>query len=129
MPTILYVDPQSIHDASFFLHAAADLGLFDYNAYSRREMTGKKGLIPKHQEQTLNRTSLDFPWICPTEAENQIILDASLEWERELMPDMDDEEGLRESFQRTLDKKKLCVLDVKATVEMEEWKAFFRDFQ
>ena len=82
--------------------------------------------IRAHQEITLNRTAIDFPWICPTDEDLQHILDMSIYWERELMPDMDDEEDLRLSFQRTMDKKKLCNLDTEATLTMKEWKKFFR---
>lgn len=102
---------------------AADAGLINTTKSFRRDV---RKAMAKYQEKTLKRAPVDFPLLCPTQEQLEVLLNASLLWEKELMSEMHSEEEHITSFWKRVDAKKYCFIDAQATLQMEEWKTFFR---
>lgn len=105
--------------------AAADASMIDTSVQDRFDLARK---ARQYHEQELQRTALDFQVVCPPEESTSLLLEASLAWEKELMPDMDAEDSHREGFQEYIKKKKYCFIDLEATLKEDEWKTFFQRF-
>ena len=105
--------------------AAAEAGLIDTSVYKRVDV---RKAAKEYNTLKLNRTDTDFPLICPPKHHLKSILNASLQWEKEIMPTMDDESGHRRGFWDLVDKKKFCAIDEQATLKLDEWKSFFQSY-
>ena len=83
--------------------------------------------IQNHQENTLARSFDDFKKICPLQEQYDLLLQKSLEFEKELLPDFYasplGEAELRSDFEQS--KSKMCSIDYEEVLEIEEWANYF----
>jgi len=83
--------------------------------------------IQNHQENTLGNSVNNFKFICPSKEQYDILLQKSLQFEKELMPDFFaspiGEAELRSHFEET--KAKMCSVDHEEIINSKEWIEFF----
>jgi len=124
------VNPSNVKEVqydSIALQAVA-VGMVDETKYLRSQVVDA---IVKRQEVELGLTVLDFPLICPDEAIMEEFLEMTLQRERLCLPEKvhDDPEQtrLRKHFQKAVDKKKYCRVDVEAVLSDSGWQQFFQE--
>jgi hypothetical protein len=89
------------------------------------------GAAQHRQEKMLNKSgTMDFPMVCMSEVQLQQLLEMSLKFEQDVVPDWANEPGRedehRAAFQSYVDKKKFCNIDANEVLKDEEWQSFFK---
>mmetsp|Transcript_18570 Transcript_18570/g.30399 ORF Transcript_18570/g.30399 Transcript_18570/m.30399 type:complete len:481 (+) Transcript_18570:119-1561(+) len=106
--------------------AAYAEGLIDAQQYSR-DMA--RSLIQKHQESSLNRTSTNFSFICPSAHQLHELLEVSIKTEREYFPEFfESEQGeaeLRKKFHKMVSRSQFCSVDTEEVLADPLWKNYF----
>ena len=110
--------------------AAASKGMVDMVKWKRTTVID--AIIHRHEEE-LGHDVLDFPLSCPEQKYLDEFWSISLDLDRLCMPEKFKEDPehfnkLQEQFQRAIDKKKYCTVDVDAILEENDWKNFFQQF-
>lgn len=108
--------------------AAARRGWIDKERYSRKPV---REAMRDYNENVLNATYRDFERICPNSTELELWLDGSLDRQRGSFGDSFTEEMEREhrdSFQKMVDSKEFCHVNVDAVLSMDRWREFFRQY-
>ena len=80
--------------------------------------------VQQHHEQTLNRTTHDFKLKCLSNQTLQRLLNKSLKYEKQVLPQLDKNE-LKADFKKQATTK-LCTVDVKHILSQQEWIEFFQ---
>ena len=87
--------------------------------------------IIERQEVELQRDVFDFPLLCPDDATYKAFWDLTLELDRKCLPERatpERESTLHQHFQKAVEHKKYCHVDVDAILEDSAWQAFFEKF-
>lgn len=74
----------------------------------------------KHGKDQLPCTSLDQPYLCPSGDEIGRLINASLRWEKELMPSMDDEAYHSAGLMEHLANKKFRNVNAEGRLQLSE---------
>lgn len=109
---------------------AVEKGMVDEKQFLRSDIVDA---IVARQEEELQKTVNDFPLICPDEATYQEFWNITSKRDVLCMPekyeaDPDYETKFREMFQKSVDKKKFCRVDVDAVLADTEWQQFFAKY-
>jgi len=109
---------------------AVEKGMVDEKQYLRSDIVDA---IVARQEKELQKTVSDFPLICPDEATYQEFWNMTSAQDVLCMPekyeaDPDYETKFHELFQKSVDKKKFCRVDVDAVLADTEWQQFFAKY-
>lgn len=114
-------------DYDMLATAASKKGLFDLTL-KRRSVVAK---VKQHHEDELGLKVIDLPLICPSTSHTTALFNASIAQEKRLFPDREEEGGahqgsLKATFQKRLDTKAFCNIDVGKILEDETWIEFFK---
>merc|ERR1719416_8066 len=112
-------------DYDMLATAASKRSLFDLTLKRARVAN----MIKEHHEKELGLKVQDFPLICPVEEKTEKLFGVSLAQEKRLFPGRTKEEGherLRAAFEKRMDQKSLCNIDVDKVLEDESWIKFFK---
>jgi hypothetical protein len=89
------------------------------------------GAAQHRQEKMLHKSgTMDFPMVCMSEVQLQQLLEMSLKFEQDVVPDWANEPGRedehRAAFRSYVDEKKFCNIDANEVLKDEEWQSFFK---
>jgi len=115
------------HNYDILAVAAYEQGLIqkEHPGNTRKQMAAA---AQHRQEKMLNLEGIDFPMICMSESQLEELLQMSLKFERQILPEWaaQHEEEHRAAFKRYVDKKKFCTIDADQVLKDDEWRSFFR---
>ena len=102
-------------------------------AYEKGMVSGSRlrvyNQIRKFQQETLGKTSTDFPKICPPGGFLKRILKESIQTAKRIWPDPAHHARLerehRQAFARAVEADKFCTINATAVLEDQEWIDFF----
>jgi hypothetical protein len=83
-------------------------------------------LIRHHQEEILNKSSTDFPLKCISNSSLELLWKLSVTAERPILTGTEEEH--RKEFDRAVQNKEFCYIDVKKTLQHPDWRDFFQPF-
>lgn len=109
---------ESLYYDAVATHAAAR-GWVDTVHFTRHEAAE---VLQLYQETERNGTAYDLPQKCPSTDELNLLLRASMEKERRLMPELP-EADLMASFQISIKKSKYCWVDTETILDDPVWQA------
>ena len=84
--------------------------------------------IKQHHEDEQGLKVTDFPLLCPTTPHAMALFNASIAMEAKLFPDRkeDNDNRLEATFQKRLETKAFCNVDVEKVLEEKAWIDFFK---
>jgi hypothetical protein len=103
---------------------AAELGYINTTRYSRPAAAQMAQAF-----HVLNDTKL--PLTCPTKLELMSLLQQSMDYEEEILPDFYKsplgKTALQDDFWKAVQNDKFCSVNVQAALQQEEWQRFFQN--
>ena len=97
--------------------------LFDLDKFTRRQIANK---IKQYHESELGLKVKDFPLICPSTHHIMSLYNASKIMEDTLFPNRKNSSALEATFQKRLQSKAFCNVNVTNVLEDETWISFFK---
>jgi len=118
-----------IHVNAIVMEAAAREWI-DMEQWSRATLMTA---VMEHLSETRHQSVFDLPFTCPDQATlEKLLWDKTVTSEQKIFPQLAASEGrvskLREGFQKLIDRKTYCRLDLDTILNDAEWQAFFAQY-
>jgi len=109
--------------------AAAAKGMVSTTRSRRSDVAAEIKKFVELSSIETNSTIRNFPLVCPTKEQTDKLYNLSMAQEMKLFPEREPHWETKVLFETMMEENKLCSVDTKKVLEIDEWKEFFQTFK